>query len=230
MKQKLLFLTCCLGFVLSAQVKVSEFKSGSVNCVKVENSYYSIVITPQIGGRILQYFDKISQTQLIKLKALPTRPDQPIGHVGMLDDRSDLVMANYNCAINSDNPGRVSITLTGTSPSTQVVVRKKLTFFDKSPVINVRYRYENHSKANIAGFALGIRNLFYPSGDGVSADDRYFFPTTHTLRRLIGYSLQDESGESMPDMAAKLDTQLGAPYHSFINLKKTFRYCVQLRG
>lgn len=220
MKQKLLFLTCCLGVVLSAQVKVSEFKSGSVNCVKVENSYYSIVITPQIGGRILQYFDKISQTQLIKLKALPTRPDQPIGHVGMLDDRSDLVMANYNCAINSDNPGRVSITLTGTSPSTQVVVRKKLTFFDKSPVINVRYRYENHSKANIAGFALGIRNLFYPSGDGVSADDRYFFPTTHTLRRLIGYSLQDESGENMPDMAAKLDTQLGAPYHSFINLKK----------
>ena len=220
MKRSLLLIVSAVCCTLCAQVKVSEYNSGKVRCVKVENSYYTVVITPQIGGKILQYFDKISQTQLVRVKNFPTTPDQPIGHVGMLDDRSDLVMANYECTINEDNPGRVSITLTGYSRSTQVVVRKKLTFFDKSPVINVRYRYENRSKENITGFALGIRNVFYPSGDGVSADDRYYFPTTHTLRRLIGYSLKDESGEYMPDMAAKLDTQLGAPYHSFINLKK----------
>lgn len=220
MKKLLLLIALSLTAVLSAQVKVSEFQNGKVRCVKVENSFYTIVITPQIGGKILRYFDKISQTELVKLKALPTTPDQPIGHVGMLDDRSDFVMANYECAINTGNPGQVNITLTGYSQSTKVKLRKKLTFFDKSPVINVRYRYENHSKENITGFALGIRNLFAPSGDGVSADDRYFFPTTHTLRRLIGYSLKDESGESMPDMAAKLDTQLGAPYHALLNLKK----------
>lgn len=220
MKRILLLAVCALGLSLGAQVKISEYTHGTVRCVKVENSYYSIVITPQIGGKILSFFDKISQTQLVRLKNFPSRPDQPIGHVGILDDRSDLVMANYECAVNADNPGRVSVTLTGFSPSTKVVVRKKLTFFDKSPVINVRYRYENRSKENITGFALGIRNVFYPSGDGVSADDRYFFPTTHTLRRLIGYTHKDESGEHMPDMAAKLDTQLGAPYHSFINLKK----------
>ena len=186
MKRSLLVIVSALCCTLCAQVKVSEYNSGKVRCVKVENSYYSVVITPQIGGKILQYFDKISQTQLVKVKNFPTTPDQPIGHVGMLDDRSDLVMANYDCAINVDNPGRVSITLTGYSKSTKVVVRKKITFFDKSPVINVRYRYENRSKENITGFALGIRNVFYPSGDGVSADDRYYFPTTHTLRRLIG--------------------------------------------
>lgn len=220
MKRTLFLILSALCCTLCAKVKVSEFTSGKVRCVKIENSYYSIVITPQIGGKILQYFDKVSQTQLIKLKVLPTTPDQPIGHVGMLDDRSDLVMANYECAINTGNPGQVNVTLTGYSPSTDVKVRKKLTFFDNSPVINVRYRYENHSKENITGFALGIRNAFFPSGDGVSAEDRYFFPTTHTLRRLIGYSHKDESGEYMPDMAAKLDTQLGAPYHAFINLKK----------
>ena len=220
MKRTIILALCGLCTVLSAKVKVSEFTNGKVRCVKVENSYYSIVITPQIGGKIIQYFDKITKTQLVELKELPTTPDQPIGHVGLLDDRSDLVMANYECAINTGNPGQVNVTLTGFSPSTKVKVRKKLTFFDKSPVINVRYRYENHSKENITGFALGIRNKFYPSGDGVSTGDRYFFPTTHTLRRLIGYTHKDESGEYMPEMAAKLDTQLGAPYHALINLKK----------
>lgn len=220
MKKLLLLATLAMTSMLSAQVKVSEFYNGKVRCIQVENSFYSIVITPQIGGKILRYFDKISQTQLVKLKSMPTIPDQPIGHVGLLDDRSDFVMANYDCAINTGNPGQINVTLTGYSQSTKVKIRKKLTFFDHSPVINVRYRYENHSKENIAGFALGIRNVFAPSGDGVSADDRYYFPTTHTLRRLIGYSLKDESGEQMPDMAAKLDTQLGAPYHSIINLKK----------
>lgn len=220
MKKLLLLATLAMTSMLSAQVKVSEFYNGKVRCIQVENSFYSIVITPQIGGKILRYFDKLSQTQLVKLKSMPTIPDQPIGHVGLLDDRSDFVMANYDCAINTGNPGQINVTLTGYSQSTKVKIRKKLTFFDHSPVINVRYRYENHSKENIAGFALGIRNVFAPSGDGVSADDRYYFPTTHTLRRLIGYSLKDESGEQMPDMAAKLDTQLGAPYHSIINLKK----------
>ena len=220
MKKLLILAALCLTGSLFAQVKVSEFYNGKVRCVKVENSFYSLVITPQIGGKIVQYFDKLSKTQLVKLNALPTTPDQPIGHVGLLDDRSDLVMANYDCAINTGNPGQVNITLTGWSKSTKVKVRKKLTFFDRSPVINVRYRYENHSKENITGFALGIRNTFYPSGDGVSADDRYYFPTTHTMRRMLGYSLKDESGEYMPDMAAKLDTQLGAPYHALINLPK----------
>ena len=220
MKKLFILAALAMTTVLSAQVKVSEFYSGKVRCIKVENSFYSVIITPQIGGKIIQYFDKITQTQLTKVKNLPTTPDQPMGHVGLLDDRSDFVMANYDCNINTGNPGQINVTLTGFSKSTKVKIRKKLTFFDRSPVINVRYRYENHSKENITGFALGIRNLFYPSGDGVSADDRYFFPTTHTLRRLIGYSLKDESGEYMPDMAAKLDTQLGAPYHSLINLKK----------
>ena len=220
MKKLLLLLLGACSLSLAAKVTVSEYDHGKVRCVKVENSYYTVIITPQIGGKILQYFDKISKTQLVRLSQFPTVPDQPIGHVGMLDDRSDLVMANYQYAINTGNPGQVNVVLTGISRSTNVKVRKKLTFFDKSPVINVRYRYENHSQENIAGFALGIRNVFFPSGDGVSADDRYFFPTTHTLRRLIGYSHKDESGEYMPDMAAKLDTQLGAPYHSFINLKK----------
>lgn len=208
------------ALTVCAQVKISEFKNGKVRCVQVENSFYRIIIAPQIGGKIIQFFDKVSNTNLTRLKELPVDPVQPIGHVGMLDDRSDFVMANFDCAINTANPGQISVTLSATSPTTQVMIRKKLTFFDNSPVINVRYRYSNYSHENITGFALGIRNLFYPSGDGVSTDDRYFFPTTHTLRRMVGYTLRDESGAAMPEMAAKLDTQLGAPYHALLNLKK----------
>lgn len=219
-KSLILALSACLGLVVSAKATLTEYKNGEVHCIQVENRFYKIVITPQIGGKILKFFDKISQTDLVRVSKFPTTPGQPIGHVGMLDDRSDFVMANFTPSINTANPGRVSVTLTATSPTTRVKIRKKLTFFDNSPVINVRYRYENHSQTNITGFALGIRNLFHPSGDGVSADDRYYFPTTHTLRRMYGYSLKDESGEAMPDMAAKLDTQLGAPYHALLNLKK----------
>ena len=219
-KSLLIALSAVMGMALAAKATLTEYKNGEVHCIQVENSFYKVVITPQIGGKILKFFDKISQTELVRVAKFPTTPGQPIGHVGMLDDRSDFVMANFTPSINTANPGRISVTLTAISPSTQVRIRKKLTFFDNSPVINVRYRYENHSKTNITGFALGIRNLFYPSGDGVSAEDRYYFPTTHTMRRLIGYSLKDETGEAMPDMAAKLDTQLGAPYHGLLNLKK----------
>ena len=74
MKKLLLLFILSMTAVLSAQVKVSEFYNGKVRCVKVENSFYSVIITPQIGGKILQYYDKITKTQLTKLKTLPTYP------------------------------------------------------------------------------------------------------------------------------------------------------------
>ena len=48
MKKLLLLIALSLTAVLSAQVRVSEFYTGKVRCINVENSYYSVWLTDRV--------------------------------------------------------------------------------------------------------------------------------------------------------------------------------------
>ncbi|MBR7156519.1 MAG: hypothetical protein IKD22_06760, partial [Lentisphaeria bacterium] len=216
----LTLLSLCTIWCCGAEVTLKEYLRGDIKCIQVENQFYRIIILPQIGGKIAHWFDKVSNTAYVYTK-LPDRLANARGHFGMLDDRSDFVSRNYDAQTAAlTDEGKVVVALSAFSPNTKIKITKTLTFFADTPAVNVKYNYENFSNGNITGFALGIRNFFYPSGNDVSTDDRYYFPTTHTLRRLYGYTHKDESGETPVEMAAKLDSCLGAPYSALLNIPK----------
>lgn len=212
------FAGMALCFSVHAAIGVTEFRHGDTACVRVENEFYEIVLVPDFGGRIFSWRDKTAGVFLADA-AIPESRGEKLNFSGLLDDRGDFTHARYGCRVSRPDDGTVTVSLSAFSEKQRLGIRKALTFKDGSPVINVKYRYENHSFDNIAGFALGIRNFFYPSGDGVSTADRYYLPTTHTLRRVIGYELKDESGSGKPvEFGDKLITSLNAPWNGFLNL------------
>ncbi len=218
--KKLASILAGIGFCFSIQamIEVSEFRHGETACVQVENDFYRIVLVPAHGGRIFSWHDKVAGTSLADA-AIPAGSGEKLSFGGLLDDRGDFTYAPYDCRIDRPDTGTVAVSMSAFSAKQQLKIRKILTFKAGSPVINTKYRYENHSYDNIAGFDLGIRNFFYPSGDGVSTADRYYLPTAYTLRRVIGYELKNESDSSKPvEFGDKLITSLNAPWNGFLNL------------
>ncbi len=224
---KKLSAAACLLLLSTAYsaIEYKEFKNGDTQCLRIISDFYEIVIVPDYGGRVFYWHDKLSDVDFINAQIPQSRNDK-INLTGMLDDRADFTAAPYQYAVSQPDPNTLILVFNAVSEQSQLAIRRRMTFKSDSPVINVKYRYENRSHENIAGFGLGIRNFIYPSGDGVSADDRYYFPSTHTLRRIKGYDFKDESGRLMPEMQTKLYYNIGAPWNAMLNLPRKCGFAI----
>ena len=197
-----------------AGIKAEPFKNGKTGCIRIENEFYRMVIVPDLGARIFQWTNKISGIAQVNVKI----PDDPANHGpynGMLDDRGRFWFMKYACRLIRPDKDTVVLYLKVFDDRRQLGIERKMTFRANSPVINIRYRYENHSQEGIFGFALGQRNFVQPSGKPVRPDDRYFLPSTHAIRKIEGFTLR---GRNVPELGGKLITRLGAGWHAFLSI------------
>ncbi|MBO4633580.1 MAG: hypothetical protein J5858_16820 [Lentisphaeria bacterium] len=202
---------------LSADIKLEKFKTGSTDCIRVENEFYSVTVVPAYGGRIFQWKNKVSGIQFCD-EAIPERPGMKVGSDAILDDRGNFPNLPYSAFDFQPDPETVDLYLRGTDPDRQLTIERKLTFRAGSPVIGVRYKYSNASHIPVAGFDLGQRNFFRVNGGKVTTDEMYFLPTTHTVRRMRGYDLKSDGPR--PELMTKLKTALGAEWHAFLSRPK----------
>ena len=208
------------GLNLAADIKLEKFKTGSTECIRVENEYYSVTVVPAYGGRIFQWKNKVSGIQFCDL-AIPDKPGMKVGPGAILDDRGQFPNIPYTTFDFQPAPDTVSLYMRGTDPVRKLTIDRKLTFRAGSPVISVRYKYSNHSHIPVAGFDLGQRNFFRVNGGKVTTDEMYFVPTTHTVRRMRGYDLKiDGKAYRPPELLTKLKTALGAEWHAFLSCPK----------
>ena len=61
------------GLSLAADIRLEKFKTGSTDCIRVENEFYSITVVPAYGGRIFQWKNKVSGIEFCNLP-IPEKP------------------------------------------------------------------------------------------------------------------------------------------------------------
>ena len=219
----LLFLA---GFCFGIDVR--ETKEKGTDCIRVDNSFYRIVILPGSGGRIVSWFDKIKNVEMV-YGIMPENGKVAQNFNGMLDDRGGLSNLPYRRVIEKKSEDSFRIILSGTDPGSGLEVIKKLSFRENSPVVNVCYEYMNHSHKALSGFAVGIRNFVIPGGgEKVSGEDVYSIPTTHAVRKFHAYTFEEVNGCPMPELKTKLHTSVSAPWHAFIDTAKEQGIAVSL--
>lgn len=201
------------GFISLAGIQTETFQNGQVSGIRVENGFYWLTIIPELGGRIFQWKNKISGVEVTDA-ALPRDPEKSRPPDGILDDRGAFWNMKYSCSEVKPDRETVILYFKGFDSVRQLGIERKMIFRAKSPVIHVRYKYENHSSTPIFGFDLGQRNFIRPSGKKVTPDDLYFIPTTHAVRKIKGFTLD---GMNVPDLGGKLKTGIGAPWHAFLS-------------
>lgn len=201
-------------------IKLDIYNNGSVKCINIQNSFYKIIIVPDFGGRIFNWFDKLNNVTISKCK-IPKKMDDKIDSGGMLDDRGSLSNEKYGYVAELLSEDTVRVKLWARDAKSNLEIVKTLLFKANSPVVNVTYKYSNYSQNALTGFAIGIRNFILPGGkETVTIEDRYFIPTTHGIRRISGYIWKDVSGQPMPELNTKLFENLSAPWHAFLNTDK----------
>lgn len=201
-----------------ADITAKQFRQQETNAVRIENSYYEIVVVPDSGGRIFYWKNKKSGVENVNIK-IPDSRNEKLYFDGMLDDRGEFWNSPYEFYLEQPDENTVVLLLNCTDPGRKFTVIKKLIFQADSPVIRLEYRYENRSDVNISGFDIGVRNFVYPAGGGgITKRDRYIFPSTHGIRRIIGYEKREESGRPMPELGSKLARSIGAPWHALLNI------------
>ena len=223
MKRLCFILLAAAAGTVFAGIRAEPFRNGKTECIRVENEFYNLVIVPDIGARIFQWTNKVSGIAQVNLKI----PSDPANHGpvdGLLDDRGSFWTMKYNCRLIRPDKNTVVLYLKVFDPARQLGIDRKMTFRAGSPVIRIRYRYENHSQRGIFGFDLGQRNFVQPSGKPVRPEDRYFLPSTHAVRKIEGFTLH---GMRVPDLSGKLITHLGADWHAFLSVPKKSGFAVR---
>lgn len=201
-------------------IKLDVYNNGSVKCINVQNSFYKIILVPDFGGRIFNWLDKLNNVAISECK-IPKEMDEKVDPGGMLDDRGSLTNEKYGYVAEHPSEDTVKVRLWARDTKSNLEIVKTLLFKANSPVVNVTYKYSNYSQNALTGFAIGIRNFILPGGkETVTAEDRYFVPTTHGIRRISGYIWKDVSGQPMPELKTKLYENVSAPWHAFLNTNK----------
>ncbi|MBO4648483.1 MAG: hypothetical protein J5806_10035 [Lentisphaeria bacterium] len=212
MKKLLSALLLLSGAVcLTAGFRNETFKTGSTQCFRVENDHYSIVVVPDYGGRIFQWKNKISGVYLTNSE-IPDQPGRQDNLGGILDDRH-FGNTPYSLFVFRPDPKTVTLYMKGFNQRMKLGIEKRLTFHADSPVINVLYKYSNHSHLPLVGFSLGQRSFFQVNGGTITTAETYFIPSTHTVRRISGLTLKGYGDE----LRGALKSALGGSWHALLS-------------
>ena len=76
-------------------LQVEEMKIEGLACVKIENSFYRLLIIPDKGAQIFQWLNKVSNVAYVDVK-FPEVPGSPIPSRGLLDDRGRFWVMPYD--------------------------------------------------------------------------------------------------------------------------------------
>ncbi len=215
MRTVMLF-TLGLAVSLSAAIELRPVSHGDFTLLQVENACFRVTLAPESGGRIMSWHDKIRDCEMLRGE-LPLSQDGQISVGGLLDDRAGLTFVPYEC-VSRQNGRRVTVRMSAENDR-QFRVSKALVFQADSPVIEVQYQFANHGHEVVSGFAYGQRGMVLPGGvDKVTAECRYFLPTTHALRRLQGFTLKNSDGQEAPELRTKLWTAVAASWAGFLHV------------
>ncbi|MBO4649558.1 MAG: hypothetical protein J5806_15515, partial [Lentisphaeria bacterium] len=175
---------------------LKETAHGEYKIIRVDSPFYTVEVAPESGGRIVRWLDKIKKAEMIR-PCLPLKKSDKIDFGGMLDDRSSMTLAQYECVCGEED-GTVTVRMRGTRAD-GLEINKKLIFPPDKPLVTVEYRFVNRSTREVSGLASGNRNFIMPGGsDKASPDWVYIVPTNHIIRRRAGFTFRMLDGSVRP--------------------------------
>ena len=195
---------------------LKETAHGEYKIIRVDSPFYTVEVAPESGGRIVRWLDKIKKAEMIR-PCLPLKKSDKIDFGGMLDDRSSMTLAQYECVCGEED-GTVTVRMRGTRAD-GLEINKKLIFPPDKPLVTVEYRFVNRSTREVSGLASGNRNFIMPGGsDKASPDWVYIVPTNHIIRRRAGFTFRMLDGSVRPpEMQSRLWCQLSAPWIALLH-------------
>lgn len=197
----------------SAEVTLEEgvFEPTGQTCLIVETPFLRATIVPDAGGRILRLVDRRTNAQIVYA---PVRNQQAQG--GLLDDKYGREIRRYDVDVLEQTPETLRIRLSLRDDEKNVHIAKTLTFHADTPLVEIDYTYTNASQDKVATNPVTIRNRIIPTGEAVTEADRFFVPTTKTVR---SFGAKYQPGP-MPELKQKFRRAIGAPWHAMLNVEE----------
>lgn len=186
-----------------AQVTVNIKAEGDYHLIVAETPLFRATIVPEWGGRIVSWFDKQIDRELVYFHD---------GQGGLLDERGEFTTTQFTYAVVVDRKGlRAS---KGTAQSVLLIeldgtayggfnVRKRLRFYPDKSFISVQYLLDNRSQHYRA---LWVRNFIRPAGEAVRGAVRWVLPTAEGVKTLEVSDIR-AVGETPQAWAALLHTE-----------------------
>lgn len=185
-----------------AQVTVNIKTEGDHHCIVVESPLFHAAVVPEWGGRIVSWFDKRIDRELVYFQD---------GQGGLLDERDEFTATRFTYTVVADRKlvradstarSALLIELDGTAHG-GFNVRKRLWFYPDKPFIRVHYRLANGSQHD---HALQVRNFVRPAGEEVGEAMRWVLPAAEGVKTLTAKEVLSVS-ETPQAWTALLDTE-----------------------
>lgn len=191
-----------------AQVTRSETTEGAERVITLENEHLSLVIFPDLGGRIGHIIDRATGDDLVYWDLTPDAVYGGLG--GALDDRRN-TFEQYTAELPADEPGTVRLSYRDEDAG----IDKTITLEQGASTIRVEYTFSNPSQEDFDDYEAMVKNFFLPSGAPVSEADLYCIPTTAGVREIAGRT----GSWNFPDLRGKFKQNVG-PWNAFISTAK----------
>lgn len=184
------------------QVTVNVKTDGDRHIIVAETPLFRATIVPEWGGRIISWFDKRIDREVVYFQD---------GQGGLLDERGEFTMTRFTYTVVAD---RKRVSAEGTAQSELLIeldgmaygdfnVRKRLRLYPGKPLIRVQYLLANRSQHDRA---LWVRNFIRPAGEEVSDATRWVLPTAEGVTTLAAKEVR-AVGETPQAWAVLLDTE-----------------------
>jgi hypothetical protein len=146
----------------------------------IENDLYAATLVPSRGGRILSWYDKVGERNVI----------YDNGYGGLLDDHGPRIRLPYELQWIKKSPKEVVVQLS--VQSDLLFYRKTVRFFADRPVIQVTYHLENHGQTSAR---MLFRNVVRPGGTEFSGKEIYCYSRIPGLQRGKGMPRTDDQAD-----------------------------------
>ena len=150
---------------------------------EVETDYYRATIVPDMGGRIVEWYDRTADRSVA----------YDAGYGGLLDDHGRRTALKYEAKWlkREADIAAVRLTVTVTEPE-KIVYGKTATFFADRPVIQVDYHLENHGQESER---LLFRNVIRPGGTAFTDQEMHCYSRVVGLQRQLGMPRTDDQAD-----------------------------------